>query len=428
MLPSGVHRDAASPAAAVTAAAALPLEAIDLLHLDVLDRVVDRYELFRRLRAERPVAWMPEHEMAGFPKGPGYWAVTRFDDVRAVSRDPETYSSASGYLIPDLPVEIGEFYGSILHMDAPRHTRLRLIVNRSFTPRQIARIDDAVEYKAAQLVERARSLGEFDFVEQIAAPFPLEIICEMMGIPPSLWPTVLRCSNIILGVGDPEFDIDFDGLVATSLEIAALAEEQAKDRLVNPGDDLTTALMHAEVDGQRLTAAEFASFFILLVVAGNETTRNAASHGIWQLALDPAARAHWSSDIDAVTPTAVEEIVRYSSPVMHMRRTATRATMLGDQAIGAGDKVVLWFTSANRDETAFADPDRFDIDRTPNDHAGFGSGGPHFCLGANLARRELSVLFRQLLVALPNLEVTAEPAWLRSSFINGIRHLAVRSR
>ena len=186
--------------------------------------------------------------------------------------------------------------------------------------------------------------------------------------------------------------------------------------------------MHANVDGESLTASEYASFFILLVVAGNETTRNTTAHGVWQLALDPSQRAAWLADLEAVTPTAVEEIVRYGSPVIHMRRTATRDTVLGEQAIRAGDKVVLWFQSANRDERAFDEPDRFDVRRSPNDHVGFGAGGPHFCLGANLARRELTAIFRQLLTELPGLEVTGDPAFLRSPFINGIKHLPVRVR
>jgi cytochrome P450 len=413
---------------AVTAARAVPLDLIDLSAGAVWRREIDRYELFRRLRDEHPVSFHREAQIDGFPHGPGFWAVTRFADVRAVSRDPETFCNGQGYLVVDLPTELGEFYGSMLHMDAPRHTRMRLIVNRSFTPRHVARIEQYVDDKAASIVARARELGEFDFVEEIAAALPLEVICQMMGIPESLWPTVLRCTNGILGASDAEYGGSFDELLAVSLEIAALAEEIAKDRLANPGDDLTSALMHAEVDGHRLTTAEYASFFILLVVAGNETTRNATTHGVWQLALDPAQRTRWQADVDGLMPTAIEEIVRYSSPVQMFRRTATRDTEIGGQPIAAGEKVVLHFSSANRDERAFPAPDRFDIGRTPNDHLGFGAGGPHFCLGANLARRELRAIFAQLLTALPTLEVTGEPDYLDSAFINGIKHLPVRVR
>jgi cytochrome P450 len=413
---------------AVTAAGAIPLDQIWLADWRIWARQLDRYELFRRLRAERPVSWHAEVTFEGFPPGPGYWSVVRYDDVRAVSRDNETFCNGQGYLIPDLPTELGEFYGSMLHMDAPRHTRMRLIVNRSFTPRHVARIEQYVDEKAAAIVDRALQLGEFDFVEEIAAALPLEIICEMMGIPESLWPTVLRCTNVILGATDAEYASGFDDLLNVSLEINALAEEIARDRLANPGDDLTSALMHAEVDGHRLTPAEYASFFILLVVAGNETTRNATTHGMWQLAFDPAQRARWRDDLDRWTPTAIEEIVRHSSPVQHFRRTATRDTEIAGQPVKAGDKVVLWFGSANRDERVFPDAGRFDITRSPNDHVGFGAGGPHFCLGANLARRELRSIFTQLLTRLDGLQVTGEPDYLQSAFINGIKHLPCRVR
>ncbi len=415
-------------AGAVAAARALPVDDIVLADRRIWARDLDRWELFRTLREQRPVAFQREADLEGFPAGKGYWSIVRYDDVRAVSRDHDTFCNGQGYMIPDLPAELGEFYGSMLHMDAPRHTRMRLIVNRSFTPRHVARIEQYVDDKAASIVARARTLGEFDFVEEIAAALPLEIICEMLAIPQSLWPTVLRCTNGILGATDPEYASGFDDLLAVSLEISALAEEIAKDRLANPGDDLTSALMHAEVDGHRLTPAEYASFFILLVVAGNETTRNATTHGVWQLALDPAQRAIWSSDLDRHTPTAIEEIVRYATPVQNFRRTATRDTTIGDQTIAAGDKVVLWFGSANRDATVFADPDHFDITRSPNEHVGFGAGGPHFCLGANLARRELRAIFTQLLTHLGGLEITGEPDYLNSAFINGIKHLPCRVR
>ena len=413
---------------AVAAARALRVDQIDLADRRVWSRELDRWELFRTLREERPVSFHREPDLEGFPLGNGYWSIVRYDDVRAVSRDHETFCNGRGYLIPDLPTELGEFYGSMLHMDAPRHTRMRLIVNRSFTPRHVARIEQYVDEKATSIIDHALTLGEFDFVESVAAALPLEIICEMLAIPRSLWPTVLRCTNGILGATDPEYASGFDDLLAVSLEINALAEDIAKDRLANPGDDLTSALMHAEVDGHRLTPAEYASFFILLVVAGNETTRNATAHGIWQLALDPAQRARWVADLDRHTPTAIEEIVRYSAPVQLFRRTATRDTEIAGQPIASGDKVVLWFGSANRDPSAFDDPDRFDIARTPNEHVGFGAGGPHFCLGANLARRELRAIFTQLLTRMPHLEITGEPDYLNSSFINGIKHLPCRVR
>lgn len=411
---------------AVALGRSVSLDEIDLSDRRLWDREIDRYEVFARLRAEQPVRFNAETHWEGFPAGPGYWSVVRYDDVRAVSRDPERFCNGQGYMIPDLPRQLGEFFGSILHMDAPRHTRMRLIVNRSFTPRHVNRIEEYIDHKAAAIVDRALSLGEFDFVAEIAAALPLEVICEMMGIPESLWPTVLRCTNIILGSTDAEYASSFDDLFSASTELAALAEDVATQRLAKATDDLTSALMHAEVDGQRLTTAEYASFFILLVVAGNETTRNTISHGIWQLTLDPAQRAKWTAEPERYMATATEEMVRHSSPVQHFRRTATVDTQVGDQTIAAGDKVVLWFGSANRDETAFDDPDRFDIARSPNDHLGFGAGGPHFCLGANLARRELRAMFGQILTRLPGLEITDEPDYLTSAFINGIKHLPCR--
>ena len=409
---------------AVAAARAVPLDQIWLADWRIWARQLDRNELFRRLRAERPVSWHAEVTFEGFPPGPGYWSVVRYDDVRAVSRDNETFCNGQGYLIPDLPTELGEFYGSMLHMDAPRHTRMRLIVNRSFTPRHVARIEQYVDDKAAAVVDRALQLGEFDFVEEIAAALPLEIICEMMGIPESLWATVLRCTNVILGATDAEYASGFDDLLNVSLEINALAEEIARDRLANPGDDLTSALMHAEVDGHRLTPAEYASFFILLVVAGNETTRTAIAHGMRELTLHRDQRDIWFNDFETHTKTAVEEIVRYATPVIHFRRTATADTEINGQKINAGEKVVMFYQSGNRDERVFDAADTFDVRRpmTPA-QVGFGAGGPHFCLGANLARREVAVMFDEIRRRVPDLEITTEPDYLQSSFINGIKRM-----
>jgi cytochrome P450 len=413
---------------AVAAARAIPASEIDFTDGRVWTRQLDRWELFRTLREQRPVAFNRELEIVGFPPGPGYWSVVRYDDVRAVSRDHETFCNSKGYLIAELPASIGEFFGSMLQMDAPRHTRMRLIVNRSFTPRHVARIENYVDEKASSIADRVLTLGEFDFVEEIAAALPLEIICEMMGIPRPLWPAVQRATNVVMGATDSEYASGLDDLLNAALELNAIAEEIANERLANPLDDLTSALMHAEVDGHRLTASEYASFFILLVVAGNETTRNAATHGFWQLSLDPAQRARWAADLDRYNASAIEEIVRWSSPVQFFRRTATRDTEINGQPIAEGDKVVLWFGAANRDPSAFVDPDRFDIGRTPNDHVGFGAGGPHFCLGANLARRELRSMFTQILTRLDRLEVTGEPDYLHSAFVNGIKHLPCRIR
>ncbi|MGZ4710791.1 MAG: cytochrome P450, partial [Acidimicrobiales bacterium] len=315
-----------------------------------------------------------------------------------------------------------------INMDAPRHTRLRLIVNRSFTPRQVARIEDQVQVKAAEIVDRIAGEGGCDFVSEIAAALPLEIICDMMGIPPSNYRRVFELTNIILGAGDPEYAPDVLTLMNAAVELSQMAQELSRERLDTPTDDLTTAMMQAEVEGEdgtvhRLSAEELGSFFILLVAAGNETTRNAISHGMYALTTHPDQRQALAADFETAIPGAVEEIVRWATPVIHFRRTAVEDCVIGGHDVKAGDKVVMWFNSANRDDAVFADPYRFDIARTPNEHVGFGAGGPHFCLGANLARREITVMFRELFRQLPDIEITGEPDYLQSIFIHGIKRM-----
>jgi len=386
----------------------------------------DRDGAFAKLRAERPVSWHEEIEYPGIPKGPGFWAVTRYTDVWTVSRNPQLFISGKGSNIGDLPIELAEFFGSMINMDAPRHTKLRLIVNRGFTPRRVAQVEDTVRTKARKIIDAVAPKGECDFVGEIAAALPLEIICDMMGIPPSDYKRILELTNTILGIGDPEYATTIEELMAAGMELSQYAQDLGRRRLEQPTDDITSALMHAEVEGERLSAAEFGSFFILLVVAGNETTRNAISHGMKALTDFPQERANWMADFAGVTPTAVEEIVRWATPVMHFRRTATADTMLGDQTIAAGDKVVMWYASANRDAAVFPEPYRFDVTRTPNEHVGFGAGGPHFCLGANLARREIAVLFDELFRRLPDIQASGPPDLLLSAFIHGIKRMPCR--
>ncbi len=266
-------------------------------------------------------------------------------------------------------------------------------------------------------------MGECDFVREIAAPLPLGIICDMMGIPAEDHDRIFECTNVILGVGDPEYVTSLNDLIKAGLELYNYAMELGERRIADPADDLTSKLMNAVVEGDRLTTQEFGSFFILLVVAGNETTRNAISHGMKMLTDHPEQRRIWTDDFDRVAPTAVDEIVRMSSPVIHFRRTASRYTELGGPPIAEGDKVVLWYNSANRDEAKFDEPDRFDVLRSPNEQVGFGAGGPHFCLGANLARREIAVMFEELFRRLPDIHVTGEPDMLLSPFIHGIKRM-----
>jgi cytochrome P450 len=315
-------------------------------------------------------------------------------------------------------------------MDAPKHTKLRLIVNRGFTPRQVAKIEQSVRDQAREIVDRVAPLGECDFVTDVAAALPLQIICDMMGIPRADTKHIFELTNVILGVGDPEYVQTIEQLMAAGMELFQYGLQLAEDRLANPRDDITSSLMQAEIEEQgerhRLTTSELGSFFLLLVVAGNETTRNAISHGLLALTNNPDQRRIWRDDFEHVSPTAVEEIVRWATPVIHFRRTATRDTVVGSREVKAGEKVVMFYNSANRDERAFDDPFKFDITRTPNEHVGFGAGGPHFCLGANLARREIKVMFEELFRRLPDIEVSGEPAMLQSAFIHGIKRMPCR--
>jgi cytochrome P450 len=406
--------------------------ALDDIHLGDIEQWMrpDREGIFAKLRAERPVSFheepLPPPEM-NIPQGPGFWALTRYADVLQVSRDPETFHSAPTSTIGDMPAEIAEWLGSMINMDAPKHTKLRLIVNRGFTPRQIARIEESVRTQAKEIVDRVAPRGECDFVAEFAAALPLQIICDMMGIPRSDTQHIFELTNVILGVGDPEYVQTLEQLMEAGMGLFQYGLALAEDRLANPRDDITTALMQAEIEDEngrhRLTSGELGSFFLLLVVAGNETTRTAISHGMKMLTEHRDQRKLWVDDFDAVSPTAVEEIVRWSTPVINFRRTAARDVVIGGQYIKEGQKVVMFYNSANRDERAFDDPFRFDLLRTPNEHFGFGAGGPHFCLGANLARREIRVMFEELLRRLPDIEVTGEPDMLQSSFIHGIKRM-----
>jgi cytochrome P450 len=385
-----------------------------------------------RLRAEEPVAWRtPPSEAEGvIPMGRGYWAVTRHADVLHVSKNPELFSSAQGITMIDVPPEFNEFFGSMIAMDDPRHARLRRLVSAGFTPRTLQRLETSVGRVAAEIVDSIAERGEIDFVADVAAALPLRIICDMMAIPPEQYGFVFERTNVILGAGDPEYVAEtahvMGAILQAGADLAALMNEVAAARAGGDGDDLTTQLLRADLDGERLTAAELASFFVLLVAAGNETTRNAISWGLHYLTENPDQRRRWQADFDALAPTAVDEIVRLAGPVTYMRRTATCDTELRGVPIAAGDKLCLFYGSANRDEAVFVDPTRFDVGRSPNDHVGFGGPGPHFCLGAHLARREITVMFRELFRRLPDIEAAGEPVPLLSSFIHGVKRLPAR--
>ena len=411
----------------------LTADQIDLSDVEFWTRPLpEREGASLTLRTEKPLGFWAEPDIseAGIPPGPGYYGVTKFDDIVEISRSPERYCSGQGATsITDLPEFMNDFFGSMINMDDPRHARLRRIVSAGFTPRMLKKVEDGVAQIASTIVDDVLKNGAGDFVTQVAARLPLQVICDMMGIPESQYDTVFTRSNIILGAADPEYTEQGDAtavinaLLTAGGDLHALVSDLGKFRRENPTDDLTSALVNATVDGESLTDAELGSFFILLVVAGNETTRNAISHALHLLTENPDQRSILVNDINGVMPGAVEEIVRVASPVIFMRRTAVVDTQLRGQEIKAGDKLVLYYWSANRDADQFDNPFAFDVRRTPNDHVGFGGPGPHFCLGAHLARREISVMLRELYTRLPNVASTGEPDRLRSSFINGIKHL-----
>jgi cytochrome P450 len=388
-----------------------------------------RYAAFRTLRESDELFFFDEWEFENspLPKGPGYWAVTRYEDVWAASRNPQMFISGKGVNIGDIPQEMAEFIGSMIAMDDPRHFRLRSIVAKGFTPKQITRVEGYVRTKATAIIDQLLEQfpdGECDFVEQVAAPLPLQIICEMMGIPPSDESQIFQWTNVILGVGDPEYVTSYEQLVGVLMQMFMYAQALGEDRRTNPRDDIASVLMSAEVDGERLTAQEFGSFFILLVVAGNETTRNAISHGMKLLTDFPDQRTKWFDNYAAHTRTAVDEIVRYSTPVIHFRRTVAEDTVIRNTKVEAGQKIVMWYAAANRDDSVFPDAEAFDVTRPLQpQQVGFGAGGPHFCLGANLARREIAVIFDEIRQRLPHLQITSEPDYLQSAFINGVKRM-----
>ncbi|MHB1138525.1 MAG: cytochrome P450 [Microthrixaceae bacterium] len=393
----------------------------------------DRMADFAVLREEGPFTFAQSaNPLTGTPDD--FYAVTRYAEVVEISRHPQDYCSGRGSIsIADMPTEAMEFFGSFITMDDPRHARQRGIVARSFTPRALQGVLDSVETICTEVIDDMCEQGEVDLVEALSQPFPLLVICDMMGIPRSEFATVLDATNVILGAGDPDMLGGSTDIVTALLEagmtLTALMGELAEDRRKNPQDDLTSALVHNELGEDMLSPEEIAPFFILLAVAGNDTTRTATSIGMHLLSQHPEQRRIWQDDPDGVTATAVEEIVRMASPVTFMRRTVTRPLTLSGQDFAEGDKLVMFYGAANRDPRAFEDPERFDVRRDPNPHVGFGGPGPHFCLGAHLARRELSVVFRQLFSRLPDIEVVGEPTYLQAAgvpLVGGIKHLPVR--
>ena len=414
----------------MTTPASHPVEGIDISLIEFWEQPLDtRHADFAKLRALGRPPYFIEPDTPFTVPGDGYYAFVSHADVSAASRQPELFSSARGATsIQDLPVEFNEYFGSMINMDDPRHARLRRIVSRAFTPKMIKKFEEDVQRTAAGIVDDLLETGPCDFVQHVSARLPLKIICEMMGIADEHYDMVLRNTNIILSGSDPEFisedmDTAITQLLTAGKDLADLVIETAADRAEHPRDDVITALATANIDGEQLTPAELGSFFVLLVVAGNETTRTAISHALNLFTRHPDQREMLLADLEGRLPGAVEEIVRYSSPVIFMRRSVTADCTLNGHDYREGDKCVLFYWAANRDESVFAEPDRFDITRSPNPHVGFGAAGPHFCLGAHLAKREMTVMLRELMTRAPKIRATGDPDRLLSSFINGIKHL-----
>jgi len=402
---------------------------VDFGEINLLDPLVFEnkvpHEWFTHLRHDAPVYRHPE------PGGPGFWVITRYDDVVEVGRDGVTYSSeqSRGGVVALEDVEASNDLASegrmMLTMDAPDHTRYRSLVNRGFTPRMINALTTHIREMVAKILDPAIEKRDCDFVTDVAAELPLQVIAEMLGVPFEDRHKLFEWSNRMIGSRDPEYAVSQEKVRQAAIEMYMYSNELARQRRDQPRDDLVTVLLNADLEGDKLSEMDFNLFFLLLAVAGNETTRNAMSHGMNALIEYPEQFAMLAKD-PSLVPSATEEILRWASPVMYFRRNVTRDTELRGQKIKAGDKVSIWYVSANRDEEIFPDPFTFNIRRTPNQHVAFGGGGPHFCLGASLARLEMSILFEELVKRVSSVERTGPVKRLRSTFINGLKHLPVR--
>jgi cytochrome P450 len=407
----------------------LTLGDVDLGHHSFVDRVP--HEMFALLRREDPVHWQDE------PGGRGYWSVTRADDIQAVHRDWETFSSETGGTsLEDLEPEWIEARKSMIDMDPPRHNQLRAIVAKGFTPRAVKAYEDYIRTLFSSLLDRAFELEEFDFVHEVSAELPMRVFAEMLGAPQEDRRHIVELGDKILGVSDPEYanpeeierhrHLPFS--TPASLEMFEYGRSLAAERRKEPRDDIVTRLVQAEIDGVPLTEREFDVFFLLLATAGNETTRHTISHGLLALIEHPDQLERLRQD-PALFNTAADEMLRWATPVHHFRRTATKAVRMHDKDIAPGDKVVTWLVSGNRDEERFeSDSNVFDVARSPNPHMTFGPGGVHFCLGSHLARLEVRIAFEELVPRLRSVELTGPVDRLHSNFFNGIKRMPVRMR
>jgi cytochrome P450 len=402
----------------------MKLEEIDLTDLDTFARG-EQYDAWRILRAEAPVFW---HERK---PGAGFWSITRYDDALKVYHDPETYSSERGislvFSAAGASEEQSGFGQMMIMTDPPRHGKIRSLINRRLTPRAVNEFEPHIRQITTDVIDAVIEKGECDFVVDVAGKLPTAVICDMMGIPREYWDVMFALGNQAIGTADPEYQ---QGRSAAETGMAAEAQifgyfsKWIDERRKNPGDDLISAFVHGDVDGAKLNDLEVLFNCFLLIIGGQETTRNATSGGILALIENPDARARLKNDPSLLT-VAMEEFLRWTSPVTHVMRTTTKDTELRGQPIRRGDKVVIWNASANRDESMFPNPDTFDIARAPNDHIAFGHG-EHFCIGANLARLELRVMIEEVMRRMPDLELAGSVERLRSNFVAGIKHMPVR--
>jgi len=391
---------------------------------------LEREDGFRWLRDHEPVSWQPPAEGGMMPSedDDGYWAIVRHEDIGFVSTNPEIFCSGEGVQLENIPEMYLEPTQSFLALDAPRHTKLRKLVSSAFTPRRVATIDEAIRSRSARIVDDLLAAGDGDFVHQVSMRLPMWTIYDMVGLPEDLQEPVAEAADVLVGSNDPEVQGGRDPLEVVNDAVMTLMTaglDLAEARRSSPRDDLMTNLVQAEIDGEGLTDEEISAFFVLLSVAGNDTTRNTISHSMLALTHHPAQREWLMADFEQRIDSAVEEFIRWATPVMTFKRTATRDTELHDVRIAEGDKVVMMYPSGNRDERIFTDPGAFDLSREPNRHLGFGGRGPHYCLGHMLAKTQLKAIFGELLHRAPELTVS-DPDYLLSNFVHGIKRMPCR--
>jgi cholest-4-en-3-one 26-monooxygenase len=377
------------------------------------------HEMWRVLRREAPVYFHEE------PGGPGFWCLTKHEDVKFASRSPHLFSSwIGGTNIEDRAEDqLAGMRALMLNMDPPQHRQFRSIVNKTFTPRMMKALEPRVRKMTARIVDNVARKGECDFVEEVAAQLPMEVICEMIGVPVEDRPHIYDLSNKLIGFDDPEYQRSMNDAQVAATQMFMYAAKLGEKVRREPSDDLATALVQAEVDGERLNELQFNSFFLLLCVAGNETTRTVTTNGMLELMRHPDQRRKLVEN-PRLIESAVEEILRFAPAVHYFRRTATQDVEIRGKKIQKGQKITMWYPAANRDEDVFREPETFDVARHPNDHLAFGIG-EHFCIGSHLARMELNFIFEELLRRIPEMELAAPPRRLRSNFVNGVKEMRV---